>query len=145
MIYQAIMNVPPKRYNELNINQRLIKILECQKLVKAQVKTANDHAFRPTAPNQPRNVKTPAHNRTHRTDPKRAILGPVKPPGSPGCPHCRGLPNEEQCIRRIKVDAQTNLDWLKNAVVTDAPEDDRMRPKVSFFYLYVGITETITR
>jgi hypothetical protein len=134
------------RYNELNINQRLTKILECQKLVKTQVKTANDHAFRPTAPNQSRNVvKTPVHNRTHRTDPTSTILRPVNPPGSSGCPHCSGLPNEERCIRKIKVHARAHLDWLKNVVVTDAPEHDRMRPKVSFFYHYVGITETIPR
>ena len=68
------------------------------------------------------------------------ILWPVNPPGSPGCPHCSSLPNEKWCIQKIKVHAQTHLDWLKDVIVTDAPEHDQLHLKVSFFYYYVAIT-----
>jgi hypothetical protein len=140
------MNVLPVRYGKLSLNRRLIKILECQKVVKTQVKRAKDHAFRPTALNQRQRVlKTPVHNCTHQTEPNSAILGPMNPPGSLGCPNCRHLPNEKQCIRKIKVHARVNLDWLKTVIVTDAPAGDRMRPKVTFLYLYIGYTKMIVQ
>jgi hypothetical protein len=134
VIYKGIMNVQDDRYEELNLDQRLIKILRCNRLVKTQVASATNQAFRPTANNQPRqqrNAKKSAGNHPHRSNPKDEILGSTNPSSLPGCPHCRDSPPEEKCIRKLLVHANKNPNWLSGIIVTDALEGDRMRPKVT--------------
>jgi hypothetical protein len=136
------MNVPDSRYEELDLDRRLIKILRCNRLVKTQVTAAKNRAFRPTA-TRPQGAETSARNRTYRPKPKDEILGSTSPRLSSGCPHCRHLPPEEQCIRKLFVHANQNPDWLTGIIVTDAPEGDRMRPKVTSLHLDIERTETI--
>jgi hypothetical protein len=141
------MNVPDSRYEELNLDQRLIKILRCNRLVKTQVAVATDQAFRPTAHDQPQRQKKTtksARNRTYQSNSKDEILGLANPPLLPGCPHCRNLAPEEKCIRKLLVHAYQDPDWLTGIIVTDAPEGDRMRPKVTWLLcLDVGCTKII--
>lgn len=140
------MNVRDSCYEDLNLDPRLIKILQCHTRVKVQVTAAKNQAFRPTTTNQPqlpKVVKTPARNHTYQPNSKSEILGFANPHSS-GCPHCRDLTEEQQCIRNFFVHDHKNLEGLTGIIVTDAPEDDRMRPKVSLLYFYLNGTETIT-
>ena len=41
------------------------------------------------------------------------------------------------------VDANENLDFLKDIIITDTLEGDQMCSKVSYFYLYVDYTKMV--
>lgn len=128
------MNVSPERYHQLSLDDRLVKILESTKSVKARIKLANRQAFLPTASSlKSKNAKGPAPTRTHHANLKSEVTGATGLVHSnPGCPNCQNKPNEEKCIRRLRVYAHDDPDWFTNVVITDAPEDDRLYPKVSF-------------
>jgi hypothetical protein len=141
-MYDSIMKLTPERLHQIGVCARMQRIFERSKDFKANSKKIRQLAAGSShgPPRKPIQSVHPGAKLGHQSV-KKTILAPEQiraeiathvPHGRITCERCKDLPEDQKCIRTYFVDQHFNPEELEGIVITFAPPDDCMLPKVVF-------------
>jgi hypothetical protein len=132
---------PPRLEESSTSSQHQKHVYKATKSKKAK-KKSSQKSFKsdflsPPAGSSPRQSPSNSPMATPSNTPSPEPPSPTLPSGTSSntCPHCSHLQVPEQCIWRLSLKQTKNINRLKESVLTCAPKDDCLQPKVCSLFL----------